>query len=153
MDHQAFAQLLGNYGEFIGSVAVLGTLIYLAIQIRHSKELIEKNHAIALSQVQQARADSGRDINLLLSDSTHLATLVAEDIGTDEKTVRLRAYFTNLLMRCTPPPPMGGKKCEMISRCLVAITRSSHATDSTCGTSPTSAAVVDSLDRLRRRTS
>ncbi len=36
MDHQAFAQLLGNYGEFIGSIAVLATLIYLALQIRQT---------------------------------------------------------------------------------------------------------------------
>ena len=25
MDHQAFAELLGNYGEFVGSIAVLAT--------------------------------------------------------------------------------------------------------------------------------
>jgi len=34
MDHQAFAQLLGNYGEFIGAIAVVVTLGFLAIQIR-----------------------------------------------------------------------------------------------------------------------
>ena len=26
MDHQAFAQLLGNYGEFVGAIAVVATL-------------------------------------------------------------------------------------------------------------------------------
>lgn len=93
MDLMSTAQLLGNFGEFIGSIAVLGTLVYLAIQIRHSRELLEKNHAIALSQVQQARADSGRDQWLLLSDSTHLASVVATDLGIDERTVRLRAYM------------------------------------------------------------
>ena len=36
MDHQGFAQLLGNYGEFIGAVAVVATLAYLAIQVRYS---------------------------------------------------------------------------------------------------------------------
>ena len=36
MDHQTFAQLLGSYGEFIGSVAILVTLIYLAIQTRQT---------------------------------------------------------------------------------------------------------------------
>ena len=30
------AQLLGNIGEFVGSIAVLVTLIYLTVQIRHS---------------------------------------------------------------------------------------------------------------------
>jgi hypothetical protein len=36
MDHQAIAQLLGNYGEFIGAIAVVATLGYLAVQIRQS---------------------------------------------------------------------------------------------------------------------
>ena len=30
------AQLLGNYGEFVGAIAVVATLLYLAVQIRHS---------------------------------------------------------------------------------------------------------------------
>ena len=36
MDHQAFAQLLGNYGEFFGAIAVVASLIYLAVQIRQN---------------------------------------------------------------------------------------------------------------------
>jgi hypothetical protein len=36
MDHQAFAQLLGNYGEFIGAIAVVITLGYLTVQVRHN---------------------------------------------------------------------------------------------------------------------
>jgi hypothetical protein len=35
MDHQAIAQLLGNYGEFVGAIAVVVTLAYLAVQIRN----------------------------------------------------------------------------------------------------------------------
>ncbi len=29
------AQLLGNFGEFFGAIAVVGTLAYLAVQVRH----------------------------------------------------------------------------------------------------------------------
>ena len=36
MDHQAFAQTLGNYREFIGAIGVVATLGYLAIQIRQN---------------------------------------------------------------------------------------------------------------------
>ena len=36
MDHQAFAQLLGNYGEFFGAIAVVVTLVFLASQVRQS---------------------------------------------------------------------------------------------------------------------
>ena len=42
MDHLTVAQLLGNYGEFVGAAAVLMTLVYLARQIgvanRNSQE-------------------------------------------------------------------------------------------------------------------
>ena len=34
MDHQAFAQLLGNYGEFIGGIVVVVSVVYLALQLR-----------------------------------------------------------------------------------------------------------------------
>jgi len=43
MDHQAFAQLLGNYGEFVGAIAVVITLAYLATQIRQNTLAMEKN--------------------------------------------------------------------------------------------------------------
>ena len=36
MEHQALAELLGNYGEFLGAVAVVITLIYLALQVRQA---------------------------------------------------------------------------------------------------------------------
>lgn len=39
MEHQAFAQLLGNYGEFLSSIAVFATLIYAAVQIRQSNKI------------------------------------------------------------------------------------------------------------------
>ena len=39
MDHLTFAQLLGNYGEFIGAIAVVATLGYLALQVKHSRKL------------------------------------------------------------------------------------------------------------------
>ena len=36
MDHQTFAQLLGNYGEFFGAIAVVVTLIFLTLQMRQN---------------------------------------------------------------------------------------------------------------------
>ena len=43
MDHQAFAQLLGNYGEFLGSFAVIVTLVYLAVQVRTARSEVDAN--------------------------------------------------------------------------------------------------------------
>jgi len=55
MDDQAVAQLLGNYGEFLGAIAVFVTLIYLALQIK-------KTHQIALATLYQMRADAARSL-------------------------------------------------------------------------------------------
>ena len=38
MDHQAFAQLLGNYGEFVGAIAVVATLLYFGLQIKRTEQ-------------------------------------------------------------------------------------------------------------------
>ena len=37
------AQLLGNFGEFVGAIAVVATLIYLAIQIRQNSVQVRVN--------------------------------------------------------------------------------------------------------------
>ena len=42
MDHQVFAQLLGSYGEFVGAVAVVVSLVYLAVQLRINLDVTKK---------------------------------------------------------------------------------------------------------------
>lgn len=62
MDHQAFAQLLGNYGEFVGAIAVVATLAYLTMQIRQNtnalrmsaaSERIERDYEIVLPIIER----------------------------------------------------------------------------------------------------
>ncbi len=65
MDFQAAAQILGNIGEFVGSIAVVATLAYLTVQVRQAKQA--SNDAIRL-----ARAEAGRDMGLRLMESEHL---------------------------------------------------------------------------------
>jgi len=36
MDQQAIAQILGSYGEFVGAIAVVASIVYLAGQIRQN---------------------------------------------------------------------------------------------------------------------
>jgi hypothetical protein len=51
MDLMSTAQLLGNFGEFAGAFAVFGTLVYLAVQVRHGKRALDANtRAIEESQ-------------------------------------------------------------------------------------------------------
>lgn len=65
------SNVLGNLGEFLGSIAVLATLIYVAIQVRHSRLLLEENRRISLSQVFDSRTDRRVQMSLALlaSDS------------------------------------------------------------------------------------
>ena len=56
--HNMNWEAIGAIGELVGGIAVIATLIYLAIQVRHSKTLLERNEKIALSQMYQARADA-----------------------------------------------------------------------------------------------
>ncbi len=39
MDHQTFAQLLGNYGEFFGAIGLIFSLIFVGTEIRHTRKL------------------------------------------------------------------------------------------------------------------
>ncbi len=52
------SQLLGNYGELIGAIAVLITLIYLAKQIQHSTEVSKvTSYHEAIGQIVQSGLD------------------------------------------------------------------------------------------------
>ena len=50
MDLMSVAQLLGNFGEFFGAIAVVVTLAYLAVQIRqgtHATRAASRDAAMA----------------------------------------------------------------------------------------------------------
>ena len=90
MDHQAIAQLLGNYGEFLGSIAVLVTVLYLAIQVRQAR------NQLSLAG-RQARADAAREVLHQLSDIAPIAAKLEwpsyGDFGLDEEeNVRFGAW-------------------------------------------------------------
>jgi len=87
MDHQAFAQLLGNYGEFVGAIAVVVTLFYLAVQVRLGREateansvLLEESRKLALANAYQARAEMLADQLIHLRDSPHIGELDVANI-------------------------------------------------------------------------
>jgi hypothetical protein len=60
MDHQAFAQLLGNYGEFLGAIAVVVTLVFLIAQLRQGKASLDANTK-ALDESRRAGLPAPRD--------------------------------------------------------------------------------------------
>ena len=84
MDHQAFAQLLGNYGEFIGAIAVVVTLFYLAVQVRQSKQATEANtrsmdesRKVSLAHAYQERAATRLRLPLGMAESDYMAPIEA----------------------------------------------------------------------------
>ncbi len=67
MDIQGIAQLLGNFGEFFGAIAVVVTLVYLASQLRQNTNALRST--VYTSYVQNANA------------WCHLASSNAEDLA------------------------------------------------------------------------
>lgn len=88
------AQFLGNFGEFLSSIAVLATLVYLTVQIRQTKEQL-----VHTSQVTRGKA--ALQIMSSISESTHVAPILAKlggwswsDYGldNDEDTIRFGSW-------------------------------------------------------------
>jgi hypothetical protein len=75
------AQLLGNFGEFVGAFAVVATLFYLAIQVRHGNEAtlantksVEQSERASRAQVRNSITEQVVQINsLTLSQPALLA--------------------------------------------------------------------------------
>jgi hypothetical protein len=49
---------LGALGEFVGAIAVIATLVYLAVQIRQNTRSLEASQRLALAQTYQMRSDA-----------------------------------------------------------------------------------------------
>lgn len=95
MDHQAFAQLLGNYGEFVGAIAVVVTLAYLAVQIRQSTGATRaaSHHAIveALNRGNLAQAEDAELAQIWVSGSENRGGL--NDAERQRFDMLLLSYF------------------------------------------------------------
>ena len=66
MDHLTFAQLLGNYGEFVGAIAVVATLGYLAVQVRqNSIQLAENSRTSELASLDMLVAAFSRQRHMM----------------------------------------------------------------------------------------
>ncbi len=79
MDHQAFAQLLGNYGEFVGAIAVVVTLVYLAIQIRQNsfatKTAAAQSVLVLLNEMSNLGAASPENARIVIRGQTEFEIL------------------------------------------------------------------------------
>jgi hypothetical protein len=97
---------LGALGEFVGSIAVVVTLIFLAIQVRHSKNATEANtqsvdesRKVAKVQTYHARAAEAAAHYRMLAEYDHIPIMLKRtesgvDSLTDEE--RLRLFFLDM---------------------------------------------------------
>jgi hypothetical protein len=112
MSLSELSQILGNFGELVGAIAVVGTLIFLAIQVRHSKEATEANtrsmdesRRLAMAQTYQARASLSEARFREQASSDYLPAIALKfqqgGVGalTPEERYRLRLDHIGVLVR------------------------------------------------------
>ena len=69
---------LGALGEFVGAIAVVLTLGYLAVQIRQNTQAMRESRRLALAQTYQMRADALQEMLVRAADSEHVAPIIAK---------------------------------------------------------------------------
>ncbi len=72
---------LGALGEFLGSIAVLGTLVYLSVQIRQNTRSMEESKKLALAQTYQMRSDALQMMLVHAADSEHIGPIITKLTG------------------------------------------------------------------------
>jgi hypothetical protein len=93
MDHQMFAEMLGNYGEFVGAIAVVATLVYLAVQVKHNRESMDKNTRLVRADMERQFVQQWDQVNYQLSESRDIASLMRrgnedfDSLDDDERTI------------------------------------------------------------------
>ncbi len=69
---------LGALGEFVGAIAVVVTLGYLAIQIRQNTRAMQESRRLALAQTYQMRADALQEMLVRAAESEHIAPIITK---------------------------------------------------------------------------
>ena len=85
MDLMSTAQLLGNFGEFVGSIAILVTLVYLSIQVRKSQMAAEADSITA------AQSNAFVNRNQLIANSDLLIRANAGEVLSDADELAFQA--------------------------------------------------------------
>jgi len=72
---------LGALGEFLGSIAVLATLVYLSVQIRQNTRTMDESKKLALAQTYQMRSDALQMMLVHAADSEHIGPIITKLTG------------------------------------------------------------------------
>ena len=68
----------GSIGELISAIAVVVTLVYLAIQIRQNTHSMEEGRRLALAQTYQIRADALQEMLVRAAESQVIGPLITK---------------------------------------------------------------------------
>ena len=72
------AQVLGNVGEFVGAIAVVATLLYLAVQLKHGKEALDANTRTAKGSLSYQAARNRAESNARWIENPELLDLTSK---------------------------------------------------------------------------
>lgn len=106
MDLTSTVQLLGSIGELVGAIAVVATLFYLSVQVRHSKEAVQANtrsleasRTLALGQAYQTRSGHVQSLAIARAESPYWPQmqLKVDAAGVDGLTPEERLRYVQLL--------------------------------------------------------
>lgn len=96
MDLMSTAQLLGNFGEFFGSVGVVATLGYLVVQVRQNNRMLSSNlygsWVQTASNTLEMLADHAETLGPIYGDSSKSL----ESLAPSERRIH-QAYFVNTM--------------------------------------------------------
>ncbi len=69
---------LGALGEFVGSIVVLATLVYLSVQVRQNTRSMEESRKLALAQTYQMRSDALQMMLVRAADSEYIGPIITK---------------------------------------------------------------------------
>ena len=90
------SEVLGNLGEFAGAFGVVATLIYLAIQVRHSRNAMEENARLAQGAVLATTFTHFSNFRRHIIDNADVARIWREGCGGGELAEDDRTRFDQL---------------------------------------------------------
>lgn len=69
---------LGALGEFLGSIGVIATLVYLSVQIRQNTRSMNESKKLALAQTYQMRSDALQMMLVHAADSENIGPVITK---------------------------------------------------------------------------
>jgi len=101
MTAMEISQVLGNIGELVAAVAVVVSLVYVAVQVRDNSRLISENTKAQQMAAEVSSNDGNRALNLELIKNPELLNFVQRGMGDlemDEMDAQRFALWLRMVM-------------------------------------------------------